>query len=136
VPAVPVPDEVDAFLRIPHPAVVATIRPDGSPHSVATWYDWDDGRVLLNMDASRLRLRLLRRNPHASLTVLDRDDWYRHVSLLGHVVSIEDDTDLAGIDRLALRYTGKPFERQQAVRANAWLEPDRWHGWSDAGPWP
>ena len=135
-PAVPIPDEVDEFLRIPHPAVVATIRPDGSPHSVATWYDWDDGHVLLNMDASRLRLRLLRRDPRASLTVLDRDDWYRHVSLLGRVIAIENDTDLAGIDRLALRYTGKPFGRRQAARVNAWLEPDRWHGWSDAGPWP
>jgi PPOX class probable F420-dependent enzyme len=135
-PSVPVPPEVDEFLRIPHPAVVATIRPDGSPHSVATWYAWEDGRVLLNMDASRLRLRLLRRDPRASLTVLDRDDWYRHVSLLGRVVSIEDDTDLTGIDRLALRYTGKPFGRRLAVRVNAWLEPDRWHGWSDAGPWP
>jgi PPOX class probable F420-dependent enzyme len=135
-PAVPVPEEVEEFLRIPHPAVVATIRPDGSPHSVATWYDWDDGRALLNMDASRLRLQLLRRDPRASLTVLDRDDWYRHVSLLGRVISIEDDTDLAGIDRLALRYTGKPFGRRQAARVNAWLEPDRWHGWSDAGPWP
>ena len=115
---------------------MATIRPDGSPHSVATWYAWEDGRVLLNMDASRLRLRLLRRDPRASLTVLDRDDWYRHVSLLGRVVSIEDDTDLTGIDRLALHYTGKPFGRRQATRVNAWLEPDRWHGWSDAGPWP
>jgi len=135
-PRVPLPAEVDEFLRAPHPAVVGTIRPDGSPHSVATWYDWDGALVLLNMDASRLRLQLLRSDPRASLTVLDRDDWYRHVSLLGRVVSIEDDTDLTGIDRLAKRYTGKPFGRRQAARVNAWLEPERWHGWSDAGPWP
>jgi PPOX class probable F420-dependent enzyme len=135
-PRVPLPAEVDEFLRAPHPAVVGTIRPDGSPHSVATWYDWDGVLVLFNMDASRLRLQLLRRDPRASLTVLDRDDWYRHVSLLGRVVSIEDDTDLTGIDRLAERYTGKPFGRRQAARVNAWLEPERWHGWSDAGPWP
>jgi|SRR3954447_16774316 len=135
-PAVPVPAEVEEFLSLPHPAVVATIRPDGSPHSVATWYLWESGRALLNMDASRLRLSLLRRDPRASLTVLDREDWYRHVSLIGRVVSIEDDPDLAGIDRLARHYTGKPFGRRQAARVNAWLEPDRWHGWSDAGPWP
>ena len=29
-PRVPVPAEVDEFLRLPNPAVVATIRPDGS----------------------------------------------------------------------------------------------------------
>src|SRR3954468_4426950 len=135
-PAVPVPTEVAEFLSLPHPAVIATIRPDGSPHSVATWYLWEDGRVLLNMDASRLRLQLPRHAPPASLTVLDRDNWYRHVSLLGRVVSIEDDSDLAGIDRLARPYTDKPFARRQAARVNAWLELDRWHGWSDAGPWP
>ena len=38
-PLVPVPAEVDAFLRLPNPAVIATLRPDGSPHSVPTWYD-------------------------------------------------------------------------------------------------
>ena len=62
-PRVPVPPEVDAFLARPNPAVVATVSPSGAPHTAATWYDWEDGRVLLNMDETRLRLRYLRRNP-------------------------------------------------------------------------
>jgi PPOX class probable F420-dependent enzyme len=136
VPRVPVPPEVDAFLARPNPAVVATLRPDGSPHSVPTWYDWEDGRVLLNMDSSRLRLRFLRRDPRAALTVMEDGNWYRHVSLIGRVVSIEPDTDLADIDRLARRYTGNAFRRRESKRMSAWLEPERWHGWSDAGPWP
>jgi PPOX class probable F420-dependent enzyme len=129
VPEAPVPPEIDAFLRKPNPAVIATLRPDGSPHTVATWYDWDDGRVLVNMDASRLRLRFMRRDPRVSLTALDEDSWYTHVSLLGKVVSLEDDPDLAGIDRLAIRYTGKPFSKREAKRVNAWIEIERWHGW-------
>jgi PPOX class probable F420-dependent enzyme len=135
VPAVPVPPEVDDFLSQPHPAVIATLRPDGSPHTVPTWYDWEDGRVLLNVDASRLRLRFMRRDPCASLTVLDKETWYRHVSLIGRIVSIEDDPDLADIDRLALRYTGNPFRRREAKRVSAWLEPERWHTWEGSGPW-
>jgi PPOX class probable F420-dependent enzyme len=136
VPRVPVPSEVEAFLARPNPAVVATLRPDGSPHSVPTWYDWEDGRALLNMDESRLRLRFLERDPRASLTVIEDDNWYRHVSLIGRLVSIEPDTDLADIDRLARRYTGNAFRRRESKRVSAWLEPERWHGWSDAGPWP
>jgi PPOX class probable F420-dependent enzyme len=128
-PRAPVPHDVDAFLREPHPAVIATLRPDGSPHSVATWYDWEDGRALLNMDESRLRLRFLRRDPHVALTVLDRDSWYRHVSLLGHVVSIEADPELHDIDRLALRYTGQRFRTRDAKRVSARVEVDRWHRW-------
>lgn len=127
-PPTPVPPEIDAFLARPNPAVIATVRPDGSPHTTATWYDWEDGRVLLNMDESRLRLRFMRRNPGVALTVLG-PDWYEHVSLLGRIVSIEADPDLADIDRLSIRYTGKPFARRHAVRVSAWMEPHAWHGW-------
>jgi PPOX class probable F420-dependent enzyme len=134
-PPVPVPDDVSEFLSRPNGAVVATLRPDGSPHTAATWYDWEDGRVLLNMDESRLRLRFLRSDPRAALTAIDLESWYRHVSLIGLVVSIEDDDDLADIDRLALRYTGRPFRRRDQKRVSAWLEPERWHGWSGGEAW-
>ena len=128
-PRVPVPPEVDELLRRPNPAVIATLRPDGAPHSVPTWYDWEGGRVLLNMEDTRLRLGYMRRDPRVSLTVLAEDGWYRHVSLLGRIVSIEDDDDLADIDRLALRYTGQPFRTRDRKRVSAWMEPERWHGW-------
>ena len=128
-PRVPVPPEVDAFLAKPNPAVVATVRPDGSPHSAATWYDWADGRVLLNMDESRVRLGHLRKNPQVALTVLAEGDWYRHVSLLGRVVSLDEDEGLRDIDRLAVRYTGKPYRNRTNRRFTAWMEPERWHAW-------
>ena len=134
-PRVPVPPDVDEFLSQPNPAIVATLRADGSPHTAATWYDWDGGRVLLNMDESRVRLGYLRRDPRAALTVLDSANWYRHVSLIGRVVSIEDDDDLADIDRLARRYTGNPYRRRDRKRVSAWLEPERWHGWSGGDSW-
>jgi PPOX class probable F420-dependent enzyme len=134
-PPVPVPQDVDEFLSQPNPAVVATLSADGFPHTAATWYDWEHGRVLLNMDESRLRLRYLRRDPRAALTVLDGENWYRHVSLIGRVVSIEDDTDLVDIDRLARRYTGNEYRRRDRKRVSAWLEPDRWHGWSGGEAW-
>jgi PPOX class probable F420-dependent enzyme len=135
VPPVPVPPEVEEFLRRANPAIVGTLRRDGSPHTVPTWYDWENGRVLLNMDESRTRLRHIRRDPRISLTVLDGNQWYRHVSLLGRVVSIEDDDDFEDIDRLSRRYTGNPFGRR-GRRVSAWMQPERWHGWSGGGPWP
>jgi PPOX class probable F420-dependent enzyme len=128
-PRVPVQPEIDAFLAEPNPAVVATVSPSGAPHTAATWYDWEDGRVFLNMDESRLRLRYMRANPAVALTVLADGDWYRQITLLGRVVSIEDDPDLAGIDRLSIRYGGEPFHSRDARRVNAWMEPERWSGW-------
>ena len=128
-PPLPVTPEVEAFLLEPNPAVVATLRPDGSPHSVATWYDWEDGLVLLNMDEGRARLSHMRRDPRIALTVLDKDDWYRHVVLRGKVIRFEDDPDLVDIDRLAWRYRGRPHRTRDRKRVSAWLEPDCWFQW-------
>ena len=128
-PEPPVPTEVDTFLRRPNPAVIATLRPDGWPHTVATWYDWEDGRVLVNMDVTRLRLRFMQVDQRVSVTALGEESWYSHVSLLGRVVSLEDDPDLVDIDRLAMRYTGRPFRRRDAQRVSAWIDVERWHAW-------
>ena len=128
-PRVPVPPEVDAFLALPNPAVVGTVSPSGEPHTAATWYDWEEGRVLLNMDESRLRLRYLRQNPAVALTVLSDDDWYAQVTLLGRVVSLEEDADLTGIDRLSIRYYGRSFHDRNAKRVTAWMQPERWSSW-------
>jgi PPOX class probable F420-dependent enzyme len=135
-PSLPLPPEVDEFLRRPNPAVVASLRPDGSPHSVATWYEWDGERVLVNMDESRLRLRFMRRDPRVSLTVLDDESWYRHVSLLGTVVAIDEDDGLRDIDRLALHYTGQPFRTRDSRRFSARIAVDAWHAWAGSRPWP
>ena len=126
-PKPPVTPEVDAFLREPNPAVVATLRADGSPHSVATWYDWEDGLVLLNMDATRKRLgapaRAIRASRSPSST---RTTGTRHVTLFGVVERLEDDPDLADIDRLSLRYRGSPFRNRESPRVSAWVRPTRW----------
>jgi len=129
-PQPPFPPEVDDLLRQPNPAVVATVRPDGSPHSVATWYLWDGQRILVNMDESRARLGFLRHEPRVSLTVLDAESWYTQVNLDGHVAELVDDERLEDIDRLALHYTGRPFRDREHRRVSAWVEIERWHAWT------
>jgi PPOX class probable F420-dependent enzyme len=124
----PVPSDIAELLKQPNPAVMATVRPDGAPVSVATWYLWEDGRILLNLDAGRKRLEHLRADPRVSLTVLDGDRWYRHVSIQG-TVKIEPDQGLAGIDRLSQHYTGKPYWHRDSERVNAWVEVDAYHLW-------
>src|SRR6201986_3272924 len=97
-PKPPLPPELDALLREPNPAVIATLKPDGAPHSVATWYLWQDGRVLVNMDETGHRLQSLRQAPRVSLTLLDGEDWYRHGSLRGRVTELAEDAGLRNID--------------------------------------
>ena len=126
-PLAPLPDEVVEFLKKPHAAVISTVRSDGAPYSAATWYDWDDGRILVNMDFERLRLSHMRRDPRVAVTVLDIGDWYRAVTVLGTVVEIRDDDGLADIDRLSVRYRGASYSNRERKRVTALIEPERWH---------
>ncbi|GII88721.1 PPOX class F420-dependent enzyme [Sphaerisporangium siamense] len=128
----PLPDYLLAALARPNPCVISTVRPDGAPVSVATWYLWQDGKVLVNMDAGRKRLDHLRADPRVSLTVLDSDSWYRHISLQGRVVSMEDDPNMEDIDRLSVHYTGEPYPNRERPRITGWIEIDTWHSWG----WP
>lgn len=129
-PVLPFPDHVRELLLQPNPAVVTTLRSDGAPVSVATWYALeDDDRILLNMDHTRVRVKHLRRDPRLTLTVLDGGDWYTHVSLIGRVVEISDDEGLVGIDRLSTHYADRPYPTRNSPRVNAWFVVDRWHGW-------
>jgi PPOX class probable F420-dependent enzyme len=129
-PTPPLPEELQTLLREPNPAVMASLKPDGSPLSVATWYLWEpDGRVLVNLDHSRARLEHLRGDPRVALTVLD-NNWYRHVSLQGRVVAIEPDVDLRDIDRLSTHYRGEPYLNRESARFSAWIEIARWHAWN------
>jgi PPOX class probable F420-dependent enzyme len=136
VPAPSIPRAIREFLALPNIAVVSTVMPSGSPHTAATWYDWEDGRVLLNMDESRRRLEYMRLNPRVALTAMEEGNWSKQVSVMGHVVSIEPDAGLRDIDRLALRYTGEPFHSRTQRRWSAWVEVDRWYGWDGATAWP
>ncbi len=129
------PVDVIEFLRGPHHAVIGWVGVGGRPFTVATWYDWDDGEILVNMDATRRRLAWLEVGAPVSLTVLDAENWYRHVSLYGEIAHLADDAGLASIDRLAQRYTGSPFSNRTKARVSAWMRITSWHGWSDAGPW-
>ena len=132
-PELPFPDHVRTLLAGPNPAVVSTLRKDGQPVSVATWYLLeDDDRVLLNMDATRVRLQHLRRDPRVTLTALDKDSWYTHVSLIGRVVEMADDEELADIDRLSTHYNGRAYPNRESPRVSAWMAVDRWHGWGAA----
>ncbi len=128
-PKPPLPDDVSQFLVRPNPAVMTAMRPDGQPVSVATWYLWLDGRVLVNLDEGRRRLEYLRHDPRTSLTILDEDNWYTHVSLQGRVVQLDDDTDLTDIDRLATHYVGHAYPTRDRDRVSAWIDVDHWHGW-------
>jgi PPOX class probable F420-dependent enzyme len=134
-PKPPLPSKLEPFLSQPNPSVIASQAPDGSPHTAATWYLWDDGRVLVNMDATRKRLENMRADPRVSITVMGQENWYQQVTMKGRIAEIADDDGLEGIDRLSTHYTGQAYARRDQQRVNAWIEVESWYGWSGGAPW-
>ena len=130
------PNDAIAFLRQPQHAVLGWISRHGHPRTVATWYDWDEGGILINMDAGRQRLASIELGSPVSLTALGADNWYRHVSVYGSIRELRPDDGLADIDRLAIRYTGGSYGVRDRPRVSALITIDTWHGWVEGAPWP
>ena len=128
-PNTELPPHLQRLLEQPNPAVICTVRQDGQPVSVATWYLFEEGRIIVNMDAGRKRLDYLRHEPRVSLTVLDQAGWYTHVSLTGTVADLRDDTDLSDIDRIAQHYVKSPYGERSRPRITAVIDITSWHAW-------
>jgi PPOX class probable F420-dependent enzyme len=128
--AASLPPRLAEFLTRPNPAVMGTIAKDGRPVTVATWYALEPtGQVLLNLDAERVRLGHIRRDPRIALTAIDLADWGDHVSLQLVAASITDDEGLADIDSLARHYTGSAYQPRDRPRVSVRCDVHSWHGW-------
>lgn len=130
-PRAPLPPDLTAFLAKPHPAVVGTVRSDGTPVTTPCWYKLlEDGRVMLSMTDDSHRIRHLRHDPRISLTVL-AESWYHQLSVLGRAVEFRDDPDLADIDALAQHYEGEPYDDRDYRGVTVLFEIERFHTWGD-----
>jgi PPOX class probable F420-dependent enzyme len=103
------PDECLAFLRSPvRPALLATVRGDGTPHVVPVWYDVDDdGTILFNTGRDTVKGRAIRRTGRVALCVQDEAPPYAFVAVEGEAAVSEDQPELrewAG--RIGGRYMG------------------------------
>ena len=90
---------------------VATLMPDGSPHSVAMWGGVDGDRVMLFTGSPDSRkAKNLARDGRVAVSITDHDNPYRTAQIRGHVAETRHGAEaLAAMDRLAGKYTGQPF---------------------------
>ena len=101
-------DEQASFLHDePNVAVVAALRPDGTPHQSVVWVDWDGEHVLLNLTTSRTKTAFLRDDPRVSVLVIDRNDPFRRIRIDGRVAEMTTEGAYEHIVRQAGVYLGK-----------------------------
>jgi PPOX class probable F420-dependent enzyme len=110
----------------PFPAVLTTLRADGSPHSTVIWVDEQDGDVVFNTARGRTKERNLARDPRGSIVVVDPADSYRWIAVNGRVELTTEGAD-AQIDALSRKYTGTDYanRREGEIRVSARLFPER-----------
>jgi PPOX class probable F420-dependent enzyme len=90
-------------------AVLATVNPDGSPHSSAMWIGRDGDELLFSTVAGRVKHRNMLRDPRVSVTVLESANPENYVELRGRVSLTPDPTRLLHI-QLAGKYGKDPGE--------------------------
>jgi PPOX class probable F420-dependent enzyme len=106
---------------------VATLRHDGSVHSVVVWVDAEDGRVVLNTAEGRAWPNNVARDPRITLTVVNGENPYEYLSVRGRVTEMTPDGADAHADAMAKKYMGVdeyPFRQPGEVRLRVIVEPE------------
>jgi PPOX class probable F420-dependent enzyme len=103
-------DEVRRLVARPNYAHIATLMPDGAPHSVPVWIDLEgDNLVILTGPGSR-KARNLERDPRTAISITDTDQPYASALIRGQLLErLEGDRAWEIIDRIARKYTGQPY---------------------------
>jgi PPOX class probable F420-dependent enzyme len=123
----PLSDDVKALVRGANFAHLATLLPDGSPQNAPVWVDLDGERIVVCTGEGSLKARNTRRDPRVALSIVAFDNPYVEAQIRGRVVERRPDADLAVMDRVSHKYTGKPFPMRDnpAQRVVLVIEADR-----------
>jgi PPOX class probable F420-dependent enzyme len=106
-------------------AHLATVAPDGAPHSVPLWVGTRGDHVVFLTGPHSVKARNLRHDPRVALSLTPADDPFTPVVVRGRVVEwLEGDAAWEVVDAIAAKYTGAPYPRGDE-RVVALVEPER-----------
>ncbi|GHF18869.1 PPOX class F420-dependent oxidoreductase [Streptomyces griseoluteus] len=101
-------DRLKSLLDTPVFIVVGTVQPDGSPQMSPVWVKRDGDDVLISTTVGRRKEKNLRRDPRATVVVMDPDNPYEYAEIRG-TAELTTEGGQALIDELSLKYTGKKY---------------------------
>ena len=106
-------------------AHIASVLPDGAPHSVPVWIGAQGDHVVILTGPGSRKARNLRRDPRVALSIAPVDNPFQPVTLRGRVVEwLAGDAAWEIIDQISTKYTGAPYPRGEE-RIVAIVEPER-----------
>ena len=134
---------VHRFLETEPVIWLSSIRPDGAPHLVPTWFIWDGETVVIRSKPHARKVRNLAHEPRAMLALGDADDDFDVGLLEARAEVIDGDRPLpaAFVAKYRTRMAGlglTPAEFAVTYSATIRLTPARalgWHGRSTPRSW-
>lgn len=129
--------QLRAFAEEKIPALLGTMRRDGSVQLNPVWFEYADGHIWLNGGPHRRWLRHIRRDPEQRVTLLliDPKNMWRWAQIQGRTVEVTEQGAQEHIDRLSQRYLGRPYARRGDPRVIVKVEPLRVTGYEGGKPW-
>lgn len=112
-------------------AHVATIGPNGEPHSSPVWVDWDGQFLRFSQTTTRQKYRNLQRDSRISLSMTDPDNDYHYVEVRGDIERIENDDGNAFINAMAKKYIDAdvyPWAAPDEQRIVVYVRPEHTSG--------
>lgn len=106
------------------PGHVSALRRDGTMAHYLMWVDYDGEHVLTSSMVGSRKAANWRRDPHVTISVVDRSDDWRFLIIRGRVIGTRPDEGLAFIDKMSMRYTGQPYQFRERPREIFVIEPD------------
>ena len=92
----------------PAVATLATVGPDGYPHTSVVWCDFDGECIRVNTMRGFVKDRNMRRDPRVTLVCFDPGEPLRYLEVRGRVVEATESGAREHLDHLASRYAGRP----------------------------
>jgi len=104
------PEAVRVLLDGPNYAHIATLLPDGSPHSVPVWIGLEGRRIAFLTGPGSRKARNLARDPRVAISVTAHDNPFATAVIRGRAAErIDGDRAWIIIDRISRKYTGQPY---------------------------
>jgi PPOX class probable F420-dependent enzyme len=119
-----IPSELAELLTSGELGHVSAIRPDGSVAHYIMWIDFDGEHVLTSSMVGSRKAANWKRDPHVTISVVDRSNDWHYLVIRGRVVEVRPDDNLAFIDKMSVRYTGQPYRFRERPREIFVIEPD------------
>jgi len=104
--------EARALFAGPNIAHLATLLPDGGPHSVPVMIDLEGDHLVFYTSPRSRKARNLAADDRLAISVTDRDNLVRSALVRGRVAKrIGGDAGWEIVDRIFTKYTGGPYPR-------------------------